>query len=434
MKEVEYGCRIQYRRQYWKSYGLVLLLCVCLDCTLIGACLFSMWNQKLPESITVTSGTNTIFDFSVPASATIEASDTIYRLNRPISIRATGRGAYKMKVKLFSMIPMKTMDVTVIEEQYVTPCGIPVGIYVKTRGVLILDTAMIQGTDLQNYEPSKGICQKGDYIIGINGIKIEEKEELIRELAKCTTNEVVLQIVRDGIEMELPIKAVETKQGYQLGIWVRDDMQGIGTLTYVDGDHFAALGHGVSDIDTGTMLAIDSGMLYEAHIMSMVKGERGKPGELVGMLNYQEKECLGEIEQNTIHGIFGDVNGNMGEEMSRHLEAANTTGETYLKRVPVALKQDVTLGKAYIRSSISGECRDYEIKITDIKMNSRDSTKCMEIEIVDPELLGLTNGIIQGMSGTPILQNGHVIGAVTHVFVHNPTRGYGIFIEEMLKE
>ena len=233
---------------------------------------------------------------------------------------------------------------------------------------------------------------------------------------------MILTIRRNEEEMNVKITPVETEpEEYKLGIWVKDDIQGIGTLTYLTEDmHFGALGHGITDTDTGELLNSCGGSLYDTNILEIIKGERGTPGEISGMITYSERHVRGQIFSNTAAGIFGVANQKLCNEVSK-------------EAVEVAFKQEIIKGPAYIRSSVSGELKDYQIIIQEIRLNEDDVNKGMIFQVVDPELLELTGGVIQGMSGSPILQNGKLIGAVTHVFIQDSTRGYGIFVENMMQ-
>ena len=227
---------------------------------------------------------------------------------------------------------------------------------------------------------------------------------------------------RNGEVSSIKVSPTQTgREEYKLGIWVRDDTQGIGTVTYMDGDgNYGALGHGISDVDTGLLMNLDGGNLYHTEILSVVKGEKGSPGEMTGVIRYRNSEILGTITENTDQGIFGKI--------TRQKEGF-AVGEP----VEIAYKQEITAGPATILSAVDGTVKEYSIEIEKINLNSREANKSMVIRVTDEELLEKTGGIIQGMSGSPILQNGKLIGAVTHVFVQDSARGYGIFIEHMLE-
>ena len=312
-------------------------------------------------------------------------------------------GEVKISCSLLGVIPIKDIHVNLVEEKQVIPGGEAIGIYMKTRGILV-------------------VVQSGDYINSVNGVPVKSKEELMELVNKSGGEELVLDVQRNGEATSLKLSPVRTgKEEYKLGIWVRDDTQGIGTLTYIDKEkHFGALGHGISDIDTGGLLALSGGTLYHTDILSVTKGERGVPGELSGVIRYREEEKLGDIGENTEEGIFGTVNGQMEE-----IAAAAAP-------VEIAYKQEVEEGPAVILCAVDGTVREYQAEIEKIYLNSQDANKSMVIRVTDPKLLERTGGIVQGMSGSPILQNGKLIGAVTHVFIQDATSGFGIFIENML--
>lgn len=304
----------------------------------------------------------------------------------------------------------------------VIPGGFTIGIYVETKGVLVLGTQAITSSDGLNYEPAKNILRAGDYIIQVGMIPIENKRELVDVLNSTKGRATVFHLVRDGKKVEVKLKPIEAKDDktYKIGAWVRDNTQGLGTMTYIDGNNFGALGHGISDMDTEEKMDIKKGSLYKADIFSIQKGKKGTPGEIIGQINYSDLNKMGEIKNNTKYGIYGTING-------KNLENINK------EEMEVGFKKEVKKGKAYIRSYIDGSCKDYEITIEEIDKSDENMLKGMKISITDERLLAQTNGIVQGMSGSPIIQNGKLIGAVTHVFVNDPQKGYGIFIEHMLE-
>ena len=218
--------------------------------------------------------------------------------------------------------------------------------------------------------------------------------------------------------MEIKIKPEfsQNDHRYKIGTWIRDNTQGIGTMTYIRGNAFGGLGHGIYDIDTGTLMNVKGGFLLTPDIYSIKKGKAGTPGEIVGGIEYKEENIIGSISKNTEKGIYG--------------KTTNTDQRSY----EIGYRQDVKKGKAYIFSDLSGTMKRYEIRINKVVPSDSDVLKSMEIEVTDKELLKLTNGIIQGMSGSPIIQDGKLIGALTHVFVNDPTKGYAILIETMLYE
>jgi stage IV sporulation protein B len=233
---------------------------------------------------------------------------------------------------------------------------------------------------------------------------------------------MILDVVRDGMELSFRLTPIQDETGcYRAGIWVRNNTQGIGTLTYVDEDgNFGALGHGISDIDTGELLSISEGTLFDADVVSVIRGERGTPGELSGVIHYSEGHAIGNITGNTKNGIYGIID--------------NITGITKGKTLyETAGQEEIKTGPAVIVCTVDGVSREYGIEIQQVRMNARDENKGMILKVTDERLLEVTGGIVQGMSGSPIIQDGKLVGAVTHVLVNDPTRGYGIFIENMLE-
>ena len=317
---------------------------------------------------------------------------------------------------------MKETQVEIREPVYVIPGGIPIGIYLETKGILIIGTGTVTGTDGLNYEPALRIVQGGDYIMAVNGQEISEKEELIELVNGCKGEEVVLDLERNGESIQVEVDPVQTKEGdYKLGIWVRDNTQGIGTLTFLTEDGtFGALGHGIADVDTGILLEPSGGRLYDTTIVNIHKGETGNPGELSGLIRYRDSYICGMIAENTEAGIFGQANTHLLEKLGT-------------QTLQAGYKQEIEPGEAFIRSSVSGEVKDYRVEIVEVRQNEEDVNKGIILEVTDPELLSLTGGIVQGMSGSPIIQNGKIVGAVTHVFVQDSAKGFGIFLENMLE-
>lgn len=309
-----------------------------------------------------------------------------------------------------------------VSSDLLIPGGMPIGIYMETDGVMVLGTELLEGADGLNYEPAKHLVKSGDYIVGMNGESIENKRELLEAVKKLDSDEVILKLRRAGEVIDVKIKPVKTAgKQYQLGIWVRDNAQGLGTITFLNGkSQFGALGHGIHDVDTNELLDITDGTLYETSIKDIQKGKSGIPGGMEGIIVYNNYNMLGTISKNTESGIYGTV------DRIDFLFEDQTPMET-------GKKEEIETGDATIRCAVDGSVKDYKIKITKVDLFCREVNKGIVLEVTDPELLKLTGGIVQGMSGSPIMQNGKIVGAVTHVFVQDATKGYGIFIENMLK-
>lgn len=309
-----------------------------------------------------------------------------------------------------------------IQSDMVIPGGIPIGIYLDTNGVMVIDTETIISIDEESISPAEKVLEEGDYITAINEVNISSKQDLLEFVSQLDGSTITISIRREEEEMEVEVTPVLAESGsYMLGIWVRDNLQGLGTLTYVDlNSNFGALGHGINDIDTGELLEISDGELYKASISGIIKGESGLPGGLEGVIIYNPFNLLGTIERNTDVGIYGTV------ENIEELELK-------MDPVEVATIDEIEVGSATILCTIDDEVEEYEIEITKVDLNATEENKGLVIQVIDEELLEKTGGIVQGMSGAPIIQNGKLIGAVTHVFVNDPTKGYGIFIESMME-
>lgn len=393
--------------------------------------------RMIPDQLNIVINEEENFHFPVPVDVTllseseevvlnngsnIPSNEIHLQLDEPFSLYSENQGTYHLGLKLFGIIHFKDIQVDVVDTKYAVPCGLPVGIYLKSNGIMVIGTGEVTTTDGDVVEPANGVLKSGDYIEAINGKPMVEKGDMIKAVNEAKEGTLTMEVRRGDEDMEVQLNPVATSDGdYKLGLWIRDDTQGIGTMTYVDmNGSFGALGHGISDTDTGMVVDISEGELYETEIMGIEKGTLGKPGVMSGVIYYGNQSKLGSIEANTEEGIFGTINDKFKERI---------TGEA----LPIGYRQDVKKGKAYIRSSVSGQPKDYEIEIQKVDYSTTHKNKGLVIKVVDEELLALTGGIVQGMSGSPIIQDGKLVGAVTHVFIQDSTRGYGIFIENMLE-
>ncbi len=307
-------------------------------------------------------------------------------------------------------------------ENMVSPGGMPIGIYLETEGVMVLGTDSITAEDGMDYEPAANLVKAGDYIVALNEQTIHDKNELAETVKKLGNEDIILRVRRDEQYMNIRMKPVRLNaRECKLGIWVRDNAQGLGTVTFLNtNSRFGALGHGIHDVDTNALLEIHNGRVYETSIRDIQKGQDGTPGGMEGIIVYNNYNVLGNITNNTDCGIFGTI------DRIDALFADQTPMET-------AVKEEIVEGPATIRCAVEGTVKDYQIRVTKIDKNTSEVNKGIVIEVTDNRLLSVTGGIVQGMSGSPIIQNGKLIGAVTHVFVHDATKGYGIFIEDMMK-
>lgn len=341
----------------------------------------------------------------------------------------------------------KICDGTRVEGVYA--CGRLTGIYEQTEGVLVVNTTEVTDEDGKKVNPADKKVKCGDYILSVNGRTVADKEELseavndimkeydenLDESLKDKSNEdkikseinkrtVKIKFLRGGEEMSADIAPVRMDDGrYYMGIWVKDDLAGIGTITYYTKEgRFGALGHGIGDgTQSGNLLYANSGDLYSMKLTKIKKGKAGTPGEIGGVVYFGKKSHIGTLDCNSNLGIYGQLD---SDELSEY-----AAEDTYY---PVAGKDEIHTGSAQMISEISGKLEKYNLEITNIDKKATDTNKGMELKVTDERLIELSGGIVQGTSGSPIIQDGKIIGAVTHVFVDDPTGGYGICIDEML--
>lgn len=398
------------------SYRKLLIILFMLNLFAITVFYIKYCKSQLPNTIHIKKGEKISLCYNIPASATI--NNQKIKLNRTFIFQKCSSGQYEMKTSLFGAIPLKKIKVKVVDGQKVIPSGQVVGIYVETNGLLVIDTDGFTGENGVDHAPSKNKLYRGDYIKKIDGADVLSKKQFIEKINQSNGNSVTLTVSRRSKVLKIKIKPEfsKTDHMYKIGAWIRDNTQGIGTMTYIKKDSFGGLGHGIYDMDTGKLLKIKGGFLLTPQIYSIKKGKSGTPGEIVGSIEYKEENIIGSIKKNTEKGIYG------------------TVSDTESKAYEIGYRQDVKKGKAYILSNLTGSMKKYEIRISKAVPSDTDVLKSMEIEVTDKRLLNLTNGIIQGMSGSPIIQDGKLIGAVTHVFVDDPTKGYAILMETMIYE
>lgn len=311
-----------------------------------------------------------------------------------------------------------------ISDIKVIPVGEIVGIKLYTSGVLVVGTSGIQSMDGATHKPYENTeIREGDSIVSINDIIVNNTDELINAINSCNGEKIKIKYIRNDEEKETTITPVQDKQGeYKIGLWVRDSAAGVGTVTFfIEGTQsFAALGHAITDIDTGDIIKTSSGEIDDVNIVSIVKGEKQGPGKIQGAI--QQDKTIGKIYKNTQYGIFGTI------------KNTNNININYSKNMNVATRQEIQIGEASILSNIDGEFKEYKVEIQKTYLNNNYDNKSMLIKVVDEELLNKTGGIIQGMSGSPIIQNGKFCGAVTHVFVNDSSVGYAVFADKMIQE
>ena len=314
------------------------------------------------------------------------------------------------------------------KEIMVYPGGQPIGVKLNIKGLLVVGLSDIDSTGGKVASPAANAgVQIGDSIIKLNNVEINNAEDVTRLVNKEKNSQITLEIQRKNNKNTFEIKvkpAVDAKDKKQkMGLWVRDSTAGVGTLTFYHDKtkKFAALGHPITDADTGTILSVNDGVIVSSNIVSIKKGTRGNPGELRGLF-IEESKIKGQIIKNTECGIFGSGNKSL-------------INSKFNKPMKIGLKNEIKEGKAEILTTLNGtEPELFEIEIQKLLPQNSSGSKSMVIKITDPRLLEKTGGIVQGMSGSPIIQNNKLIGAVTHVLINKPDTGYGIYIEWMLKD
>lgn len=427
-----------------KLYRKILICAIIvLSCIMAVMVLMGVYKYK-PSNIWLVTGDAQEFDLKLPYSIKID-SEEIYvsasddskkvpadqitiDLDESFSLSAETTGTHEAKVYLFNIIPVDTIDVNVVTPSSCYVGGQIVGISLTTDGVLVLGSGEVTTISGTTVEPSKNILKSGDYVVEINGKEVNEKEKLVQYIQECSGDTITLTVNRNGEMIEVAVKPELAEDGtYKIGAWIRDDTAGIGTLTYIDPStgKFGALGHGITDVDTGTLLDILTGDVYKAHILSINKGKVGDPGEIVGSMSRNSASYIGSLENNDNIGVYGTV-----ENIDSCLDKLEINEDMLYE---IGYASSVHEGEITIVSECLGELEEYTAEIEVVDHSNVDSEKAMKIEITDERLLKSTGGIVQGMSGSPIIQDGKLIGAVTHVLVDDPTKGYGIFIENMLE-
>lgn len=375
--------------------------------------------SMLPNNIILMQGEalnlNTILGINIKNTNVVTASSN---LNNSI-VEDTGK--MELKLNLFNLFPVKDVTVNVIPKTTVVPLGKAIGMRLYTEGVLVVGMSEIEGQ--KPYENS-GI-ETGDKIIEINNIEINNTDELIQCVNNSNGNNVEIKYINDKNEEEVAniLPAKTSNNEYKLGLWVRDAAAGVGTITFYEPStgKFGALGHGINDVDTYELIDIANGELVNTNIIDIVKGEEGSPGEIRGII--EDGKTIGSVSKNTSFGVYGNMldTSRLNINKNNELEVAN--------------RSEIKTGKAEIMCELeNGKVENYEIEIQKIFLENNSDNKSMLIKVTDEELIEKTGGIIQGMSGAPIIQNGKFIGAVTHVLVNDPKMGYAVFGDLMIKQ
>lgn len=380
---------------------------------------------NLPDEVVIFEGEKISMKTLLGVNIKTKIESTIETLsNNSESVTETA-GKATLEVSLFDSINLKKVDVDVLPKTKVIPVGSIAGVKLYTNGVLVVGMSEIEGDDNKKYKPyeNSGI-KEGDTIVEINQKQISSTEDLIETVNKSQGKDVKIKYIHEEETKECSIVPVKTNGSqYKLGLWVRDSAAGVGTVSFYEPSSktFGALGHGITDIDTNELINIASGEFVTTRILNITKGESGNPGKIQGTVENQSN--IGKIYKNSKFGIYGKVD---------NLSSLNIDTS---KEMDVALREEIKTGKATILCGLDNQKpQEYEIEVEKIYKENNYDNKSMQIKITDKRLLEKTGGIIQGMSGSPIIQNGKFIGAVTHVLVNDPTKGYGVFGDIMLKQ
>jgi len=373
-----------------------------------GSRIFSLeFDESYKKCINLNNGTGLVSAFTV--------------------LEGSNEGKTSARLKLLGLLPVKRITLNVIPDIKVVPSGEAIGVKIESEGVLVVGLSSISDIKGRKCSPAADAgFEVGDKILELDGSVIEKERDIIdylnnRQDKNATVNFLV---ERKGKRMNLSVKPVQCEEDniYKVGLWVRNSISGVGTLTFYDPQSgtFGALGHGITDVDSGVLIDINKGRILKSKIASVQKARKTMPGELIGIF-YDNGSSYGVIEKNTNYGIYG--------KLSKGFNPRNT------KAVSIGLNGQIKEGPAKILTTIEdNNVEEFDIEIQKVVRQKTSESKSMIIKVTDPRLIEKTGGIVQGMSGSPILQDGKLIGSVTHVLVNDPTRGFGISIEWMLKE
>jgi len=402
-----------------------------------GIMAFIIQMNRIPDSIFLTKGSSRVLEFDLPFSAEVKADtrdvvqfsgtslkDEYYEMDQPLTLITRESGSTSVSFDLFGWIPVKSIEVTVGDEVLLYPGGQSIGVMLYTDGALVVGSSHIERADGTMINPAETAGLKpGDIIISANGVTVQSAKHLAELVNEAPSHVLELNIRRSGKERVVRMEPVCDDEGvYKLGVWVRDSTAGVGTLTFYEPETgtVAGLGHAITDVDTGSILQVKNGDIILSEIKEVIKGAEGAPGELRGSFD-PEEEVIGSIIKNTDYGVYA-----AGEEA-----LLSELGEPMI----AAARDEVCEGEAELYCSIDDNgVQAYQCMIEKIERQEIRRQKSFVVKITDKRLLERTGGIVQGMSGSPIIQNNRLIGAVTHVFLNDPTRGYGIYIDWMLQE
>ena len=391
----------------------------------------------LPPHMRIIQGEAALFNVNYPLTVTVSqnSTDSIrvksqssgYTISRPVFLESVKLGHATVEFKLLGLIPIRTVQVDVLPQLKLVPGGHSIGVVLHSRGVIVVGNSPIQTSDGQYVTPAKDAgINVGDLILSINQVPVQSDSQVAEIIDSNGQGEPLNFLIKRGEEqinvLVKPILCNDTKR-YRIGLFVRDSAAGVGTLTFYEPNSrtYGALGHIITDSDTNQPIDCEKGKIVPATVSGIQHGKRGHPGEKIGVF-IEEDQLLGNIQKNTQFGIYGHLNAMLNNDL-------------YSEGIPIASMNQVQTGYAEMLTVVEGQTIErFAIEIQKINLQDSPESKGLVIKVIDPRLLERTGGIVQGMSGSPIIQNGKIVGAVTHVFVHDPTKGYGCFIDWMLME
>ena len=375
------------------------------------------YDLKLPSFITAVAN-----DVLYPGESGNESPISLYANNDITTINPIMTGETNIVLKLFGLIPLKNVAVKVLPDNFVYAGGDSIGLALRANGLFVIETSTFNTKSGDKISPAEQAgLKKGDIVLSCNGRNMTSSGEFVGMVKSSDGKPVELKCIRDGVYFDVKLNPqLSEDDEYKIGMWVRDGADGIGTLTFIDKSTgiYGSLGHGINDSDLNRLFTVGIGEALHAKIISVEKGAKGNPGELKGIFVNGDNP-FGDIRTNCSTGVYGKI------EDNTILEGR--------KQYRIGLNYEIVEGPAKILTTVDEEgIKEFDINIDKIYRNRINSPKSMVIHVTDQELINKTGGIVQGMSGSPIIQNGKIIGAVTHVLVNDPTSGYGIFIESML--
>lgn len=392
----------------------------------------------LPPHMRIIEGESAIFTVNFPLTVAINHDNDqslrlrlptpVYTISKSVALEPVKLGKSVVEFKLLGVIPVRTVEVDVLPAIKLVPGGHSIGVVLHSNGVIVVGNSPVKTVDGQYVNPAKDAgVDVGDIILSINGTPVQSDNQVAEIIDGCGENKQPLNLLikRNDERLHItinPILCADTKR-YRIGLFVRDSAAGVGTLTFYEPNSniYGALGHVISDSDTNQPIECDQGKIVMATVSGIQHGKRGQPGEKIGVF-IEEDKLLGNIQKNTQFGIYGQLNAPLPNEVCN-------------EAIPVASMNQVKTGYAEMLTVVNGQTIEkFAIEIQKVNLQDAPEGKGIVIKVTDPRLIEKTGGIVQGMSGSPIIQNGKIIGAVTHVFVHDPTKGYGCFVDWMLME